>query len=85
MLLTASSLYTTNPILHDFYLSTVGLVIFGWEQITRALKICDFFVAFAKLRKKNISFDISVCLSVRPSVHPSVSSHATTRFPLDWF
>jgi len=34
---------------------------------------------FAKLRKETISFVMSVCLSVRPSVRP----HGTTRLPLD--
>ena len=37
-----------------------------------------FAGAFAKLRKTNISFIMSVCPSVRPSVRP----HGTTRLPL---
>ena len=40
-----------------------------------------FLDAFAKLRKATISFVISVC----PIVCPSVRPHGTTRLPLDGF
>jgi len=36
----------------------------GWKRIK------SFLGAFAKLRKATISFVMSVCLSVRPSVRP---------------
>ena len=36
---------------------------------------------YTKSRKATISF--VVCLSVRPSVHPSVFPNRTTRLPLD--
>ena len=36
----------------------------------RIVRVC--LGSFAKLRQANISFVTSVCLSVRPSVHPSV-------------
>jgi hypothetical protein len=39
--------------------------------------ILPFLVVFAKLRKANINFLISIC--------PSVSSHGTTRLPADRF
>jgi len=39
--------------------------------------ILPFLVVFAKLRKVNINFVISIC--------PSVCSHGATRLPLDGF
>jgi len=39
--------------------------------------------AFAKLRKATISFVMSVCPPIPPSVRPSICPHGTTRLPLE--
>jgi hypothetical protein len=43
--------------------------------------VLSFLGAFAKLRKATISFCLSDCLSVCPSVH----RHGTARLPMDGF
>jgi len=46
----------------------------NFKHISRYMR---FLGAFAKLRKATISFVMSVCLSVRPSVRMELGSHRT--------
>jgi hypothetical protein len=48
------------------------LVLMGQTVVIIVATDGGFLGAFAKLRKANISFVMSVCPSVRPSVRPSV-------------
>ena len=48
---------------------------------TKFLHIHTHLGVLAKLRKATISFTMSVCLLVRPSI----CLHRTTRFPIDEF
>jgi hypothetical protein len=68
-------------------LSTVFAVTSAWwvefqAWIQIGYRHLDTFLgAFAKLRKANMTFVMSVCWSVRPSVCP----HKITRLALNWF
>jgi len=54
-----------------------GTVIVFHVTHSVTLLLCNFWGAFAKMRKATVSFIVSVCLSVSP--------HGTTRLPLGGF